>query len=213
MAAVRDSLTGSIERMPFGDADLAYTIRGILYGYDALSLPLWFRRAAEGDFDALAQAYVTRARTLDAQIAIGVLFGVYCAEDLPFVDWTTAAHSAAGTRLGSYLLDQYRRACDDWPRASVDASFKQPVMTTVPALVMAGRRDPVTPPRTAIEVARTMTRSKVVIWPYGGHGTDGLASGDCRAGILREFVRTADPASLNTDCVSRDPVRTFVGAP
>ena len=204
MEMVRDSFTGAIARVPFSQTDLAYITRGILYGNDALSLPLRFRNAAEGDFSAFAQAYVNRARNLDAQIALGVMFGVYCAEDLPFVDWQAAETSAAGTRLGTFLLDQYRRACEVWPRANVDTSFRTPVHSAVPALVMAGRYDPVTPPRTAEEAVRTLPRSKLVIWPHGGHGTDGLTSPDCRVGIMREFLRTADPAQLSTACATRD---------
>jgi pimeloyl-ACP methyl ester carboxylesterase len=208
-AAVRDPLSGATEQVPFGQSDLAYITRGILYGNDALSLPLWFRRAAEGDFTALAQAYVNRARNLDAQLALGVMFGVYCAEDVPFVDWQAATAAAAGTRLGTLLLDQYRRVCKAWPRAEIDASFRTPVHSTVPALVMAGRRDPATPPRTAEEAVRTLPRSKLVIWPHGGHGTDGLASPDCRIGIVRDFLRTADPHALSLACVTRDQPLPF----
>jgi pimeloyl-ACP methyl ester carboxylesterase len=210
-ATVRDPLSGAIERVPFGVTDLAYATRGILYGGDALSLPLWFSRAAGGDFDAFAQAYVTRARALDAEIARGVHFGVYCTEDLPFVDFSAATRAASSTRMGTYLLDQYRDACNGWPRSTLAASFRQPVQSAVPALVMAGRRDPVTPPRTAIEVSRTLTRSKLVVWPYGGHGTDGLISSDCRARIMSTFVATADPSAIDDGCVTRDAPRPFVG--
>src|SRR5688572_3002526 len=112
MVAVRDPATGATERVRFGHSDLAYATRGILYGNDALSLPLWFRSAAAGDFNALAQAYVNRARNLGAQISLGVHFGIYCAEDLPFVNWPAAEAAARGTHLGTFLLDQYRRACD-----------------------------------------------------------------------------------------------------
>jgi pimeloyl-ACP methyl ester carboxylesterase len=202
--SVRDPATGAAENVRFGQSDLAYATRGLLYGNDALSLPMWFRSAAEGDFTALAQAYINRARNLDAQIALGVHFGVYCAEDLPFVKWPEAEAAAAGTHLGHFLLDQYRRACDVFPRANVDASFREPVHAFVPTLVMAGRRDPVTPPRTAEEAVRTLPRSKLVIWPYGAHGTDGLASPQCRINLMRDFLRTADPDALTLACVTRD---------
>jgi pimeloyl-ACP methyl ester carboxylesterase len=206
---VRDPATGATERVRFGPSDLAYATRGILYGNNAMSLPLWFRSAAEGEFTALAQAYVNRARNLDAQIALGVHFGVYCAEDVPFVNWPAAEAAAAGTHLGSFLLDQYRRACEVWPRAEVAASFREPVQTSVPTLVMAGRRDPVTPPRTAEEVVRTLPRSVLVVWPHGAHGTDGLSSPQCRTTLMRDFLRTADPASLSLGCVTSEPALPF----
>jgi pimeloyl-ACP methyl ester carboxylesterase len=209
MVTVRDPATGSSELVRFGPSDLAYATRGILYGNNAMSLPLWFRSAAEGEFTALAQAYVNRARNLDAQIALGVHFGVYCAEDVPFVNWQAAETAAAGTHLGSFLLDQYRRACGVWPRAEVNASFREPVQTSAPTLVMAGRRDPVTPPRTAEEVVRTMPRSVLTVWPRGAHGTDGLASPQCRTNLMRDFLRTADPDALSLECVTRDQPLPF----
>jgi len=209
MVTVRDSVSGATLPVRFGESDLAYATRGILYGNDSLSLPLWFRSAAEGDFSAFAQAYVNRARALDAQIALGVHFGVYCAEDVPFVNWAAAEKAADGTHLGRFLLDQYRRACEVWPRASIDLSLREPVQSSVPAQVMAGRRDPVTPSRTAEEAVRTLPRSALLIWPHGAHGTDGLVSPTCRVAIVREFLRTADPNALPLACASRDQPLPF----
>jgi pimeloyl-ACP methyl ester carboxylesterase len=204
VVAVRDPASGAVAEVSFGQRDLAYATRGALYGNDALSLPLWFRRAADGDFSALAQAYVNRARALETQIAFGVHFGVYCAEDLPFVDWPAAQKAAAGTRLGRYLLDEYRKGCAVWPQAPIDPSFRAPVESRVPALIMSGRRDPVTPPRTGAAVMRTLSRSIMVTWPHGGHGTDGQRSPACRTRIMREFLRTADPALVPVECVTRE---------
>ncbi|HEX4915239.1 MAG TPA: alpha/beta hydrolase [Vicinamibacterales bacterium] len=198
--SIRDPNTGQPESVAFGERDLAYATRGALYGNEALALPGWFRRAAAGDYTPLAQAYVNRARGLEAQIALGVHFGVYCAEDLPFVDWAEAERAADGTRLGRYLLDEYRKGCDVWPRATIDASFRAPVQSNVPTLIMGGRRDPVTPPRTGEAVKRTLSRSAMVTWPAGGHGSDGQRTAECRVRIMRTFLRTANPGSLPLAC-------------
>jgi pimeloyl-ACP methyl ester carboxylesterase len=209
--SVRDPRTGAVERVPFGASDLAYATRGLLYGNDALSLPLMFRRAAEGDFDAFAQAYVTRARALEQQLARGVHLSVDCAEDVPFVDVAEAEKAAAGTRLETYLLSQYRDACEVWPRSAIASTFRDPVQSRVPTLLMSGRRDPVTPPWTAQQTAQTLERSRVIVWPHGGHGTDGLATGDCRTALLNQFLESADPDRLSVDCVTNDPILRFRG--
>ena len=206
IVTVRDPATGAVEEVPFAARDLAYATRGILYGPEALSLPRWFRDAAEGSFERFAQAYVNRARNLDRQIADGVHFGVYCAEDLPRVDWTAARAVAGGTRLGTYLIDQYRAVCAVWPRATVPASFFEPVRSQVPALLMSGRRDPVTPPRTATEAARALARSKVLTWQYGGHGSDAIEDRTCRSSIIRAFIESADPANLPAGCMDAAPL-------
>lgn len=207
--AVRDPATAATSRVPFGTSDFAYSIRGLLYGDDAASLPLLLHLAAEGNYGAFAQAYVTRARTLDRQIARGLHLSVYCAEDLPFVDDARAETAAAGTHLGTYLLTQYRHACEAWPRAPIPPAFREPVDVLVPTLLMSGRRDPVTPPRTAEHAARTLPRSRVVIWNYGGHGTDGLVGDDCKTTILREFLASADLDRLPIACMTQGRMQPF----
>ena len=206
---VYDPATRRTEHVLFGVTDLAYSTRGLLYGNESLALPQLFHDAAQGRYEGFAQAYVTRARTLERQIARGVHLGVYCAEDLPFVNWSRAYERASDTLMATYLIDQYHGACDVWPGASIPASFREPVTTSVPVLAMAGRRDPVTPPRTAEAIAKTLPRSRALIWRNGAHGTDGLVSPNCRAGIIREFVASADPHALDVSCMSRDPALPF----
>ena len=201
MVTIHDPATGTSEDVPFTANDLAYATRGLLYGMEALSLPKWFNEAAGGSFGRFAQAYINRARNLDREIADGVHFGVYCAEDLPRVDWTAARAAAGGTRIGTYLIDQYRAVCDLWPRARVPTSFFDPVRSQVPTLIMSGRRDPVTPPRTATGVARNLPLSRVLIWKYGGHGSDGIADRACRSKIIDVFVQTAEPANVPAGCM------------
>lgn len=199
---VTDPATQTPVRVQFSSADLAYSVRGILYGAEAARLPADFRDAAGGRFEAFAQALVTRQRALDEQIADGVLFGVYCAEDLPFVDWTAAYAAAAGTRIGGYLLDEYRRGCSVWPRGSIPDAFRTPAVVTVPALLFSGRRDPVTPPRTAEDAARVLPRSRRLTWRYAGHGVDGIpALVACRTQVVSDFLDTADPARVDASCV------------
>jgi len=201
-AGVRDPASGEIVRVRFGRTDLGYAVRGLLYGDAALSLPQWFKAAAAGSYDRFAQAYLERARVLDRQIADGVHFGVYCAEDLPRVDWQAATAAARPTHLGTYLIDQYRAACAVWPRGTVPASYFEPVRSRVPTLLMTGRRDPVTPPRTATDAAATLEASRVLLWRYGGHATDGLLQRGCRGSIMAAFIHSASLANLPTGCMT-----------
>jgi pimeloyl-ACP methyl ester carboxylesterase len=195
--------------VPFGATDLAYATRGLLYGADALKLPRMFRAAAAGRYDDFAQAYVSRARALGRELASGVFFGVYCAEDLPFVDRAAVRAASAGTRIGSYLLDEYARACEIWPRSPIRGDFRDRVGSAVPTLLMAGERDPVTPPWSAHDVASTLTRGRVVTFPAGGHGFDGLADPECKRALIRDFVSAADVDSISLACISRARVLPF----
>jgi pimeloyl-ACP methyl ester carboxylesterase len=211
-ATVFDPYRQQTARVPFAASDLAYATRGLLYGPEALTLPRLFRLAASGQHDALAQAYVTRARALGRELATGVHLGVYCAEDVPYVDMAVAREMAAGTHIGSYLLDQYSRACELWPRGELPAGFRDPVRSAVPTLIMTGRRDPVTPPWSAEAVAKTLSRARVVTWPSGAHGFDGLASPSCKRGIIGDFVRTANVDDVSEDCIRGTRKLPFVGS-
>jgi len=206
---VRDPLTRERREVPFATSDLAYAVRGLLYGQDAWNLPRLFRDAASGNVNAFAQAYVTRARTLGDDIATGVHLGVYCAEDMPHADLAKARQIAVGTRTGTYLIDQYQTACGVWPQAPLTAGFRDPVRSPVPTLIMTGRRDPVTPPWTAHDAAATLERARVVTWPFGGHGYDGQSDPSCKRSLIREFVTTAAVHRLATDCVSEDAAQSW----
>jgi pimeloyl-ACP methyl ester carboxylesterase len=207
---VWDPHSRATSRVPFASSDLAYATRGLLYGAEALNLPRLFRAAASGRFDDFAQAYVTRARGLGQGVATGVHLGVYCAEDLPFVDLPAARALAARTRVGSYLLDQYRAACQIWPRAALPQGFHEPVRSDVPTLIMAGRRDPVTPPWTASSVAKALPRGRVLTWEAGGHGFDGLMSPACKQSIVEGFVTSAKADGVTTACMRRDRKLPFL---
>jgi pimeloyl-ACP methyl ester carboxylesterase len=205
-ATVRDPASGQMVRVRFGRTDLGYAVRGLLYGDAALRLPQWFKAAAAGSYDRFAQAYIDRARGLDREIADGVHLGVYCAEDLPRVDWPAATAAARATHLGTYLLDQYRAACAVWPRGALPSSYFEPVHSRVPTLLMTGRRDPVTPPRTATDAARTLEGSRLLLWRYGGHASDGLLQRGCRAAIVNAFIQSGSVANLPIGCMTSSPL-------
>ena len=202
--AVIDPATGQRAQLEFSHSDLGYATRGMLYGPDAFRLPALFREAARGRYDAFAQAYVTRARTIGQELSTGVHLAVYCTEDLPFVDPAAAPQASQGTRLGTYLLDEYAKACAVWPRGTLPADFRDPVRSSVPTLVLAGRRDPVTPAWTAKEVAKTLTRARVVTWPAGGHGFEGIYARSCKPSIIGEFIATAQVDRLPVGCAGRE---------
>ena len=210
LTPVFDPHSRTTTSVPFGHSDLAYATRGLLYGEEALTLPRLFRAAASGRFDGFAQAYVTRARTLGEQVATGVHLGVYCAEDVPYADMARARQLAAGTRLGTYLLDEYAAACKVWPRGLVPQAFHDPVRSDVPTLILAGRRDPVTPPWTAEAVANTLTRVRVLTWHAGGHGFDGLATPSCKLSMISDFVTRARPDEGPTTCMAHERRLPFV---
>jgi hypothetical protein len=62
-----------------------------------------------------------------------------------------------------------------------------PVVSDVPALLLSGAFDPITPPRFAEVAAETLSRSYTFTFPNGGHGA--LASGACQDQIIADFLK------------------------
>jgi len=80
-------------------------------------------------------------------------------------------------------------ACRDWPSGDTGAAFREPVYSDIPALLLAGEFDPVTPPRWAYKAARSLSHSYTFTFPGIGHGV--LDSDTCGAHLVRAFL--ADP--------------------
>jgi hypothetical protein len=79
------------------------------------------------------------------------------------------------------------------------AYYENPQMS-VPALILSGELDPVTPPSWGQQIADHWVNSRHIVVPGIGHGT--IASG-CIVKMLREFVNQGSATNLNTDCVQK----------
>jgi len=199
----RNSRTASV-RLPYDM--VTETLRYMLYVSEAASLiPVAFHRAAGGDFTWLAQT------SLDARGAfsgkIGQFDGLYiaatCAEDLAFIKPGEGVDEAKGTFLRDYRLRQQQDACAIWPHGRISANFHTPVTSAIPALLLSGALDPVTPPEQGAEAARHLTNSLHVIVPHGGHDPYGLNGLDCIDRLEHDFIERGSVAGLDTSCVSR----------
>jgi pimeloyl-ACP methyl ester carboxylesterase len=191
--------------------DLAVeAIRYMLYGADAASrVPLVLHQAATGNFGPLAQNALFYRRALVGSGSNGMYLSITCAEDLPWIKPGAGEGLAANTFLGDYRLRQQREACALWPRARIPAGYSEPVRGSAPVLILTGQWDPVTPPANGEAVARHLANSLHVVVPHGAHGFGGLQGLDCVVNLMAEFIETASPKDLNTDCLKSVRRRGF----
>lgn len=166
----RDGTTSSV-RMSRGD--LGYAVRGMLYAPAAVQqLPDSIAAAARtGNVDVFAQRYFTREIVLGDSIALGTHLSVFCAEDVPFATEAEARTATAGTFLGTYLFDEYRAACSEWPRGEIASDTRAPVASRVPTVLVSGFFDPVTPPQFAAHIAQSLPLARTLVSPAGSHGS------------------------------------------
>jgi len=71
----------------------------------------------------------------------------------------------------------------------------------VPALILTGQWDPVTPPVYGDTAARYLPNSLHLVIPHGGHGFGGLDGLDCVQNLITDFVERGTTSGLETSCV------------
>jgi pimeloyl-ACP methyl ester carboxylesterase len=133
-------------------------------------------------------------------MAIGMQLSVICAEDAPKNTPDDLLKGSASTLFGKYVMSIQQQACAFWPRGHVDDSFYEPVTSAIPALVLSGEVDPVTPPSWGEQVASTLSNSQHIVIGGTGHTAGGTG---CGQRIMREFIEEGSPANLDTSCVDK----------
>jgi pimeloyl-ACP methyl ester carboxylesterase len=133
-------------------------------------------------------------------LSVGMQLSVLCSEDAPGIVEGDIERETAGTLFGRHLIDGQLRACAVWPKGAVDPDYHAPVVSDVPALVLSGAIDPVTPPSWGEAVVRHLSRGRHMVAAATGHGVAGTP---CGAGIIAEFIDRADAAGLDASCLER----------
>jgi pimeloyl-ACP methyl ester carboxylesterase len=174
---------------------LSSLLFNLLYAPEAVSLlPLGLRSAAEqGDFAPL----LSLALGSSAGLYDGLFYSVTCAEDAPFYTEAAARAQAAGTVFGD-LGAAFRQVCSAWPVEPVEA-VHAPVAAQVPALLLSGAADPITPPEHAEAVAAMLPNSLHLVVPGLGHGVQNRG---CLPRLTADFVEQAAVAGLDTGCAA-----------
>jgi pimeloyl-ACP methyl ester carboxylesterase len=119
-------------------------------------------------------------------IDYGMHLSVLCPEDVDVLTDAQVTAETSSTRIGQYIVDEYRTACALWPRATVARDFRTPVTARVPVLLVSGHFDPVTPPELAARVARSLPLSRHIVVSDSGHGS---AAGCPRAAVLHVLAK------------------------
>ena len=198
--SVHDPQTGEDTPFEFGPDHLASVLRLLSYTpeYAAL-LPLMLHAAAErDDYAPLASQFLMVERAYGEVVAIGMHNSVVCSEDVPFIDPHSVDRARlAATYLGTRQLDGLFAVCRLWPRGPVDADLHAPLVSDVPALLLSGSDDPVTPPEYAREAARSFPHSLQVVLEGFGHGQ---LTAPCMDRVLAQFVEHASVDALDVSC-------------
>ncbi len=192
--------SGEPTRVEVNRSTLATAIRLFSYSPEtAALLPLLVHSArATGDFSHLAAQAQIVTRRVEGSLRIGLHNSVVCSEDVPF--YSNAAGLAEGEKR-TYMGERYKeleRLCKYWPSRQVPTESLAPVRSSVPALLLSGEADPVTPPLNAEQVAATLPSSLLLVAPGQGHGIVTLG---CTNRVAADFVEKGNLKDLDVACV------------
>ena len=141
----RDASSGQMKEERLLPAHVAGLMR--MYAYTPLAsslLPLQLNEAANGRYEGLMALSKMLGSAMSEQMTFGMQLSVICSEDAAGFK---ADPAAAGTLLGNQFSEYLGAQCQVWPKGAMPADFHVPLATKVPALLMSGEFDPVTPPR------------------------------------------------------------------
>ena len=113
------------------------------------ALPTILDGLAAGD-TAIVPALIRRGVTFATAATDGMQMSVDCADNAGLGE---AADVAAIADPGRTRLIVTTALCSEWPVPATSSTFNEPVVSSVPSLVLAGAYDPITPPAATQAVA------------------------------------------------------------
>jgi pimeloyl-ACP methyl ester carboxylesterase len=194
----RDPLTNEQREDEFTAISLASVVRFHSYAPQLFGmLPMLLAEAANGQFGNLMAQSRMMEQLIGEQIYVPLQLSVMCAEDAPGMRVDPADD---GTILGTEFVDYTLAQCAVWPRGTVPKDFHDAVKSNLPVLLLSGELDPVTPPRYADEVQRTLPNSRHFVFRGQGHSVMGVG---CGPRLVAEFIATADAKELDGNCLDQ----------
>ena len=185
--------TGEFEEMTLNKENVAIAIRMFAYSANSMNLlPLMIAKANHGQPEVIASQANMIASLLNESIS-NVEMSILCAEDLPFYgEYTLNPNNLFGD-----FIKTTRDNCAVWPHTTVDVSFKDPVVSDLPVLLLSGELDPVTPPSFAELAKETLSNSQHLVAKGQGHNVFPLG---CMPDIITDFIQ--DPEQeLDIECM------------
>jgi pimeloyl-ACP methyl ester carboxylesterase len=189
-----------------------------LYSPDLMAvLPAAIYDMSDGDYSILEST--TRSGTSspvnDKTFSEGMFYSVQCSESASF---HTYAQIIASLTPYPEAIQQYWQenvlfgaaalnACDVWLSVHPDSRENQPVYSDIPALVLSGEFDPITPSHWGQEAAATLKGSYFYEFPRMGHNVAGTEP--CPTSIILGFLNQPLNAP-ESGCIKEMPPSTFL---
>lgn len=196
----RDASTGEFLEDTLHPLQVAGLVRMYAYMPTASALlPVLVHEANQGRYEGLMSLSKMMFGQLEDAMAAGMQFSVACSED---GDNIAPNQDDDDTVLGNLLTESLAAQCKVWPRATPPRDFHQPLKTAVPAMVLVGEYDPVTPPRYGKQIVATLPKGRLFVLRGQGHSVLGAG---CLPKLFAQFIQNTDAAALQAGCLDTLP--------
>jgi pimeloyl-ACP methyl ester carboxylesterase len=198
-------LTGHRYPARLGGDDLMNLIHQLLYWTNSLpQLPKLIYEVSQDNLDTLNRTW---GQVLtQAPQSMGMYYSVQCNEEVPFSSWeqfrTILADYPELAGLSQSTWNPYP-ICAVWDSGRAPPGENEPVVSDIPALVMSGERDPVTPPAWGQHAAETLENGYSYVFPGVGHGASGEEG--CPRDMMMAFILNPTSAP-DYACVGGEPL-------
>lgn len=207
-----DATTNKSYTIPFAGDDLVGFLFSSLYATPFIPvLPQTIYQIKAGNYSQLSQLYGQVG--FDDTFSDGFFYSAECSEDWPYLTQQdiTASEQNVDPHIAKVFgqddEEQEYTVCQFWKVNKVPAAQKQPVVSSLPALVLTGEYDPITPPALGQEVAKKLSHSYFFTFPGQGHGQQ--YSSACSDQIIKAFEDNPNQAPDST-CISQMSEPQFV---
>jgi pimeloyl-ACP methyl ester carboxylesterase len=169
-----------------------------LYSRDlTVLLPRAISHAEKEDYRLLAAlSALANEQMQRMNIMEGMRYSVICNEDWPQLSADEIVQSEAF--LGLNFVKDMQAICEFWPKAELPEDYWQPVKSDVPALLLSGKLDPVTPEFWAKAVAEHLPNASLLTAQGGNHS---ISIEGCVPQLIAQFIERGAMESINTECV------------
>lgn len=192
---LQNSSTGEFESITMTREYAVIALRMFSYAPETMGLiPLMVSLANHDQPETMAYQAQMMMNSLNQGLNNALEISVSCAEDVPYMPKET---NQTNSLFGDDLFELMHARCELWDSIAVDPSFKEPVESDIPTLLLSGEYDPVTPPAFAEKAMQTLSNAQHLVAEGQGHiiGTRG-----CMPKILTAFIK--DPETeLDTACM------------
>lgn len=197
--SVHDARTGTTTYVVFTEPSFGDAVRVMMYsGERGRKLPFLIEQAKGGMFEEFAKVALEASSDLYATVRLGLYYSITCTEFVSRIRADEIGPATQGRYLGASRLEDQIASCKGWPKTTPPAGYFEPFVSEIPAVLISGDTDPITPPYWGEEVRSTLPNSIHVVVP-GGH----VPYSECTESIAEEMIRKASTRSLDVGCIEK----------